>query len=83
MDDHSSRIRDLEREFSEMRAENAALTASVRHLTESVNALTQVVGTLRDVMNQGRGALWLGMLLAGSVGATAVIIVKRLFMGAN
>lgn len=83
MDDHIARVRDLEKEFAELKAANAALTASVTHLTNSVDALTQTVGTLRDVMNQGRGALWFGMFMAGSVGALAMMIIRHVFFGGS
>lgn len=81
MDDQLARVRDLEKDFVELKTANAALTASVNHLSSSVTALTETVGTLRDVMNQGRGALWLGMLMAGAIGGGATLAIRHLFSG--
>lgn len=67
------RIRDLEKEVSDLRIGNATLGQSVDHLSSSVNALTAVVQDLRDTMNKGRGALWAvcsGSAIAGGIVTT-------------
>lgn len=75
------RVRDLEKEIIALKVANAELSTSVEHLSTSVKALTETVGALRDMMNQGRGALWLGVLAAGSVGAIISTLVKRVIFG--
>lgn len=57
---------------------NAKLATSVEHLSTTVNVLATTVQDLRDTMNQGRGALWLMMAAAGSVGAVIVTLAKKL-----
>lgn len=74
-------MRELERDISALRVANAELAMSVEHLSASVKALTETVSVLRDMMNQGKGALWLGVLAAGSVGAVVSTIVKKLLFG--
>lgn len=81
VDDQAVRIRQLEQEVSESKASNAALNASLNHLTDTVKELNQTVAALRDVMNQGRGALWLAMVIAGSIGATMTLIIKHILIG--
>jgi hypothetical protein len=75
------RVRELERDISSLRVANAELAKSVEHLSASVRALTDTVSTLRDTMNQGKGALWLGVLAAGSVGALITTVLKKIFLG--
>lgn len=81
MDDHAARIRELEQRVQDAAISNASLTASVNHLTTTVEALNETVRGLNDVMNQGRGALWLGMLLVGTLSATIALVFKRLMLG--
>jgi NADPH-dependent curcumin reductase CurA len=57
---------------------NAKLATSVEHLSTTVTVLASTVQDLRDTMNQGRGALWLMMAAAGSVGAVIVTLAKKL-----
>jgi NADPH-dependent curcumin reductase CurA len=57
---------------------NAQLATSVEHLSRTVDTLATTVQTLRDTMNQGRGALWLMMGAAGSLGAIVVTLAKKL-----
>lgn len=57
---------------------NAQLATSVEHLSKTVDALATTVQTLRDTMNQGRGALWMAMGAAGSVGAIVATFAKKL-----
>lgn len=75
------RIRELERDLNALRVANAELAKSVEHLSTSVKALTETVTTLRDMMNQGKGALWLGVLAAGSAGALITTVLKKIFLG--
>lgn len=74
-----TRIFELEREVGNLRVSNASLSTSVEHLAGAVETLTATVQELRDTMNQGRGALWLAMFLAGGVGAAVAMFFKRLF----
>lgn len=69
----------MERQVSDLRVSNAALSTSIEHLVKTVDALTQTVMTLRDTINQGRGALWVMIGAAGAVGAVVTILVKRVF----
>lgn len=81
MEHEAARVRELERNIKRIEIANASLATSVEHLSTSVRALTKTVEVLRDMMNQGRGALWLGVLAAGSVGAMMTALVKRLIFG--
>lgn len=56
---------------------NAKLATSVEHLSTTVTVLASTVQDLRDTMNQGRGALWIMMAAAGSIGAIIVTIAKK------
>jgi NADPH-dependent curcumin reductase CurA len=56
---------------------NAKLATSVEHLSQTVTVLASTVQDLRDTMNQGRGALWLMMAAAGSIGAIIVTLAKK------
>ena len=56
---------------------NAKLATSVEHLSSTVTILASTVQDLRDTMNQGRGALWIMMAAAGSIGAIIVTIAKK------
>lgn len=78
---HDSRILELEREVGNLRVSNAALTTSLDHLAGAVETLTTTVQDLRDAMNQGRGALWFAMFVAGGAGAAAVTLLKAIFKG--
>ena len=56
---------------------NAKLATSVEHLSSTVTILASTVQDLRDTMNQGRGALWIMMAAAGSIGAIIVTLAKK------
>lgn len=56
---------------------NAKLATSVEHLSSTVTILASTVQDLRDTINQGRGALWIMMAAAGSIGAIIVTIAKK------
>ena len=71
------RIKTLEDRVLGLLIANEGLAASVAHLTTTVTALTETVQTLRDTMNQGRGAIWLGMTAAGGMGAMLVVFAKK------
>ena len=58
---------------------NATLAANVEHLSKTVESLASVVNELNNTMNQGRGALWLAMAAAGSIGAVIATFAKKLF----
>jgi hypothetical protein len=57
---------------------NAKLATTVDHLSSTVTVLATTVQNLNDTMNQGRGALWLAMAVAGSVGALVATFAKKL-----
>jgi len=73
------RIRRMEQDLINARIANAELSSSVEHLTKAVDMLTITVATLRDTINQGRGAVWVIAAAAGTVGAFAGMLVKRVF----
>jgi hypothetical protein len=81
VEDYGPRIRELERHAGDARVTDAKLATSLEHLSRTVEMLNVTVSTLRDVMNQGRGALWLGMLLAGSLSATLALLIRRMLFG--
>lgn len=56
---------------------NAKLATSVEHLSSTVTILASTVQDLRDTMNQGRGALWVMMAAAGSIGAIIVTLAEK------
>ena len=56
---------------------NATLAANVEHLSETVRTLASTVNDLNNTMNKGRGALWLMMAVAGSIGAIIVTLAKK------
>jgi methyl-accepting chemotaxis protein len=56
---------------------NATLAANVEHLSETVKTLASTVNDLNNTMNQGRGALWLMMAVAGGLGAVVVTVAKK------
>lgn len=58
------RILTLEREVGDLRVCNASLSVSVEHLAKNVEKLTTVAQDLTDIMNRGRGAIW----VVGGVG---------------
>lgn len=60
---------------------NAKLATTVDHLSATVTVLATTVQSLNDTMNQGRGALWLAMAVAGSVGAMVATFAKKLLGG--
>lgn len=82
MEHEAARVRELERDIKRIEIANASLATSVEHLSSSVKALTETVGVMRDMMNKGRGALWLGVIAAGSFGAVVTTLVKKILFGA-
>lgn len=71
------RLAALEEQVGNLRVSNAELAASVEHLTKAVDALTLTVQALRDIMNRGRGALWVVAGAAASLGALLTDFLKR------
>jgi 6-phosphogluconate dehydrogenase (decarboxylating) len=76
---HGERVHHVERQVSDLRVANAALSASVEHLAKTVDVLNVTVQSLRDTINQGRGAIWVMVGAAGAVGAVIATMIKRLF----
>lgn len=68
----------LEREVSDMRVDNASLSTAVEHLAKAVDVLTVTVQGLRDAQNKARGALWLAVAAAGSIGALLMLGLKQM-----
>lgn len=64
-----------------MRVDNASLSKSVEHLAKAVEVLTDTVQGLRDAQNKARGALWLAVAAAGSIGALLLLGVQQMIKG--
>lgn len=69
----------VERQVTDLRVTNAALSASVEHLAKTVDALNATVQALRDTINQGRGAVWVMVGAAGAVGAVVTTVIGSFF----
>lgn len=78
MGEADERVRKLEDEVTNLRVSNAQLSVAVEHLAAAVASLTTTVQVLRDTLNQGRGALWLAMILGGSVGAFLMLVLRKI-----
>jgi hypothetical protein len=76
---HHERVHHVERQVSDLRVANAALSSSVEHLAKTVDVLNITVQSLRDTINQGRGAIWVMVGAAGAVGAIIATMLKRIF----
>jgi hypothetical protein len=76
---HHERVHHVERQVTDLRVANAALSSSVEHLAKTVDVLNVTVQSLRDTINQGRGAIWVMVGAAGAVGAVIATMIKRLF----
>lgn len=72
-----SDIRELDRDMVALKISNAQLAVTVASLATQVTALQAAVKDLNDTMNQGRGALWGVMLIAGALGATIATVIKK------
>lgn len=70
-------IRELERDMVAMKVSNATLAVTLASLTAQVGQLERTLTTLNDTMNKGKGVLWLVLLIAGTLGAAASSVVKR------
>lgn len=71
------RIRALETQVGDLREQRATLASDVEHLTKAVNDLTKTVTELRDMLNKGKGAWLVLVLVAGAVGATVSTVFKK------
>lgn len=54
------------------------LTQQVHNLQTQVNLMDADLKALLALANQGKGAFWLGITMAGSVGAFATWLAERL-----
>lgn len=70
-------LRALDRDISDLRVSNAKLSTSVDNLTEKVDQLTELVGNLNNIIQRGKGALWVVALFAGAIGAGVTTLVKK------
>ena len=61
--------------------EFGALEADVRTLTEEVRMLRKEMAQVNAAINQGKGGLWILMLVAGAVGASVTMFIKKMFGG--
>ena len=61
--------------------EFGALEADVRTLTEEVRMLRKEMAQVNAAINQGKGGLWILMLVAGAVGASVTMFIKKIFGG--
>lgn len=68
----------FDRDISDLRVSNAQLSTSVDNLVDKVNELSKTVASMNDTMNKGKGALWLIVLFAGSLGAAITTLIKKL-----
>ena len=76
---HHERVHHVERQVTDLRVANAALSASVEHLAKTVDVLNLTVQSLRDTINQGRGAVWVMVGAAGAVGALVTTVIGSFF----
>lgn len=76
---HHERVHHVERQVTDLRVANAALSSSVEHLAKTVDVLNVTVQSLRDTINQGRGAIWVMVGAAGAIGAVVAMMIKRIF----
>lgn len=74
------RIRALETQVGDLREERAEDTTEIRHLRESIMTLNQTVSELRDILNKGKGAWLVIVVIAGAVGAGVTTMLKK-FLG--
>lgn len=74
------RIRALETQVGDVRERIAEDTTEIRHLRESIMTLNQTVSELRDILNKGKGAWLVIVVIAGAVGAGVTTMLKK-FLG--
>lgn len=72
------RIRSLETQVGDLREQRAEDTTEIRHLRESIVTLNKTVGELRDILNKGKGAWLVIVVIAGAIGAAATTVFKKL-----
>ena len=58
-----------------------ALEADVRTLTMEVRLLRAEMAAVNAAINQGKGGLWMLMLVAGALRSGITLEVKKLFRG--
>ena len=58
--------------------EYGRLEARVEELEKKIDVLVTQMGSLLEIANKSKGALWFGMLLAGSLGSAATWIAHSL-----
>ena len=61
--------------------EFGALEADVRTLTEEVRMLRKEMAQVNAAINQGKGGLWILLLVAGAVGSSVTLFLKKMFGG--
>lgn len=61
--------------------EFGALEADVRTLTQEVRMLRKEMAQVNAAINQGKGGLWILMLVAGAVGSSVTLMIKKAFGG--
>ena len=61
--------------------EFGALEADVRTLTEEVRMLRKEMAQVNAAINQGKGGLWILLLVAGAVGSGVTMFLKKMFGG--
>jgi hypothetical protein len=73
-----SNTRTLEQVQRDIEVEREQLAGAAEHLRESIGEATNISGKLRSNLPAvAAGALGLGFLLAGGVGATARLVFRR------
>lgn len=73
------RILRLETEVVDLKVQLATATTELRTTNKQLEQLLDVVTELRDVANKSKGALWVIVGVAGTVGALATTVLKKVF----
>lgn len=54
------------------------LTAKVEHLETTVNRMSQQIDELMAIVNKGRGAFWLAVLVGGAISSVVTFVATKL-----
>ena len=56
-----------------------ALEADVKTLTREIHLLRQEMAQVNAMINQGKGGLYVALLMAGAIGSAITLFVKKIF----
>lgn len=56
-----------------------ALEADVKNLTREIHLLRQEMVQVNAMINQGKGGLYVALLLAGAIGSGVTLFLKKIF----